>query len=60
VKNSKRAFNTLNSSADPDLVTAWEEQEVVALRERNKNLESMDIYDIKVQKGLEQCITLSS
>jgi hypothetical protein len=54
VKNSERAFNALNSSADPDLVTAWEEQEAVALRERNKNPESMDIYDIKVQKGLER------
>jgi hypothetical protein len=54
VKNSERAFEALNSTADPKLVKVWEEQEAAAVRGRNDNPGSMDIYDIKVQKGAEQ------
>jgi hypothetical protein len=52
VKSSEQDFNALNSSADPELVRAWEEQEIAAVAGRNQHPESMDIYDIKVQKGL--------
>jgi hypothetical protein len=41
----------LNRTADPALVKVWEEQEVSALKARNARPESMDIYDIKIQKG---------
>jgi len=51
-KSSEQAFNALSSSADQDLVRVWEEQEVAALKGRNVRPESMDIYDIKIQKGL--------
>lgn len=53
MENSERAFEALNSSADADLVKAWEEQETAALAGRNAHPESMDIYDIKIQQGLE-------
>jgi hypothetical protein len=52
VMSSKRAFEALNSSANPELVRVWEEQEVAAIAGRNEHPGSMDIYDIKVQKGL--------
>jgi hypothetical protein len=41
----------LNRTADPELVKVWKEQEVSAMMGRNVNPESMDIYDIKIQKG---------
>ena len=53
-KSSGRAFDALNSTADRDLVKVWEEQEAAALLGRNVRPESMDIYDIKTQKGLSQ------
>jgi hypothetical protein len=52
VKSSEQAFDALNSSANPELVRVWEEQEVAAMAGRNNHPGSMDIYDIKVQKGL--------
>jgi hypothetical protein len=52
VKNSERAFDALNISADPDLVKVWEGQEAAALAGRNEHPASMDIYDFKVEKGL--------
>jgi hypothetical protein len=42
----------LSSTADQDLVQVWKEQEAAALMGRNIRPESMDIYDIKLQKGL--------
>jgi hypothetical protein len=42
----------LSGTADEDLVQVWKEQEAAALMGRNIRPESMDIYDIKVQKGL--------
>jgi hypothetical protein len=42
----------LSSTADQDLVQVWKEQEAAALMDRNIRPEAMDIYDIKVQKGL--------
>jgi hypothetical protein len=52
VKSSERAFDALSSSTDQDLVSVWKEQEATALIRRNAHPESMDIYDIKIQKGL--------
>ena len=52
MKSSEQAFDALNSSANPELVRVWEEQEVAAMAGRNNHPGSMDIYDIKVQKGL--------
>ena len=42
----------MNSTADQDLVQVWKEQEAAAWMGRNIRPELMDIYDIKVQKGL--------
>ena len=53
-ENSEQAFHALNSTADPELVKVWDEQEAAAMMGRNDNPGSMDIYDIKVQKGVEQ------
>jgi hypothetical protein len=53
VKSSERAFDSLNRTADPELVKVWKEQEASAVRGRNEHPESMDIYDIKIQKGFE-------
>jgi hypothetical protein len=52
VKSSERAFDALDTTADPNLVSVWKEQEAAALLGRNMHPESMDIYDIKIQKGL--------
>ena len=52
--HSERSFDALNRSADQTLVKIWEEQEAAALKGRNGRPESMDIYDIKIQKGSEQ------
>ena len=52
VKSSERAFDALSSTADQDLVSFWKEQEAAALQGRNMHPELMDIYDIKIQKGL--------
>jgi hypothetical protein len=52
-KSSKRAFDVLNKSAEPGLVKVWQEQEAAALLGRNENPPSMDIFDMKVQKGEE-------
>jgi len=54
VTHSERSFDALNRSADQTLVKIWEEQEAAALKGRNGRPESMDIYDIKIQKGSEQ------
>jgi hypothetical protein len=51
-KISKLAFDALSSTADRDLVQVWKEQEAAALAGRNSQPESMDIYDIKIHKGL--------
>lgn len=47
----------MSSTADQDLVQVWKEQEAAALMDRNIRPEAMDIYDIKVQKGLN-CLNL--
>ena len=52
VQNSEQAFDSLSSTADQDLVQVWKEQEAAALMGRDARPESMDIYDIKIQKGL--------
>ena len=54
VKSSKETFDALNNTADRDLVRVWEQQEAGALSGRNVRPESMDIYDIKIQKGFSQ------
>lgn len=54
VIHSEQSFDALNRSADPILVKSWEEHETAALKGRNGRPESMDIYDIKIQKGSEQ------
>ena len=53
VKSSEQAFDLLNCSADPELIRVWKEQEESAVMGRNVHPESMDIYNIKIQKGSE-------
>jgi hypothetical protein len=50
-KESQEDFAALNDSADPVLIKAWSEQEAEAQANRNHDEESMDIYDIKIEKG---------
>lgn len=50
-KDSKDDFSDLNSSADPSLVRKWADEEAEALRARDLNEASMDIFDIKICKG---------
>jgi hypothetical protein len=52
VQSSEQAFDSLSGTADQDLVQVWKEQEAAALMGRDARPESMDIYDIKIQKGL--------
>jgi hypothetical protein len=52
VQSSEQAFESLSGTADQDLVQVWKEQEAAALMGRDARPESMDIYDIKLQKGL--------
>lgn len=49
---SAAAFNALNDSADPDSVMEWQEQERMAQAERSEDPTAMDIYDVKLEKGL--------
>ena len=58
--SSEQAFKGLCRTADKDLVRVWEEQEAVAISRRDMHPESMDIYDIKVQKGLrhQHCLIM--
>jgi hypothetical protein len=50
-KTSEEDFAALNDSTDPALVKVWAEQEAEAQRNRSQDEESMDIYDIKIDKG---------
>jgi hypothetical protein len=52
-KSSGQEFIALSNTADQYLVKVWKEQETAALAGRNARPESMDIYDIKIQKGFE-------
>ena len=51
VAESISAFESLNESADPDLVVEWETHERIAQAERSENLTAMDIYEVKLEKG---------
>ena len=53
-KSSERAFAALDDTADRSLAQVWGEQEASALLGRNVCPESMDIYDIKIQKGFAE------
>jgi hypothetical protein len=57
-RDSQGDFAALNDSADPALIRAWSEQEATAQAERNWHEESMDIFDIKIEKG-ELLFTIS-
>jgi hypothetical protein len=52
--SSKKAFIALNNSADPNLVSAWEQQEAATMASRNAHPKLMDVYTIKVKKGLRE------
>jgi hypothetical protein len=51
VTDSEEDFAALNDSADPALIKAWSEQEAEAQANRSRDEASMDIYDIKIEKG---------
>ena len=50
-RDSKDDFSRLNGSVDPPLVRKWADEEAEALRARDLNEASMDIFDIKICKG---------
>jgi hypothetical protein len=47
---SAEAFESINSSADPESIKAWSAQEVRAQLERVHDVTAMDIYDIKSER----------
>lgn len=47
---SSAAFDSINSSADPDSIRVWTAEEEYAKRERIRDVTAMDIYDIKMEK----------
>jgi hypothetical protein len=51
VAESMSAFESLNESADPDLVIEWLEDERIAQAERSEDPTSMDVYEVKLEKG---------
>ncbi|KAG1901134.1 uncharacterized protein F5891DRAFT_979687 [Suillus fuscotomentosus] len=48
---SSEAFNKLNETADPDMVTEWHEQETAANASRAEDPLSMDIYEVQLEKA---------
>lgn len=50
-KTSEAAFLTLNDSSNPELVKKWAADEVAAQAGRNDNPGTMDIFDMKVDRG---------
>lgn len=50
-KISDTAFRLLNDSSDSKLVEVWSADEAAAQAGRNENPASMDIFDIKPEKG---------
>ena len=48
---SASAFESLNDSADSDLVIQWKAQERMAQAERSDDPSAMDIYEVKLEKG---------
>lgn len=51
LKDAEEDFKAINSSADPALVALWAEQERLAQKDRDRDSNSMDIFDIKLHKG---------
>jgi hypothetical protein len=56
---SATAFDSINSSADPDSVKVWSSEEKYAQRERVRDVTVMDIYDIKMKRRELIHITLA-
>jgi hypothetical protein len=56
---SATAFDSINSSADPDSVKVWSAEEKYAQRERVRDVTVMDIYDIKMKRRELIHITLA-
>ncbi|KAG1859862.1 hypothetical protein C8R48DRAFT_774577 [Suillus tomentosus] len=51
---SSEAFDKLNETADPDMVTEWHEQETAANASRAEDPSSMDIYEVQLEKAPSQ------
>jgi hypothetical protein len=51
-KDSQTDFTRINDSADPQMVRRWSEEETAAQMNRDHCEEAMDIFDIKVSKGM--------
>ena len=51
-KESHTDFKNINDSADPQMVQRWSDEEAEAQRNRDKQGDAMDIFDLKISKGV--------
>jgi hypothetical protein len=51
-KDSQANFAHINDSADPQMVNRWLEEETSAQKNQDRCEEAMDIFDLKVSKGM--------
>lgn len=51
LEKAEAALQSIESTSQPNLVDEWKTQEEEAQANRNRNVSSMDIYDLKISKG---------
>lgn len=54
LKEKKKDFNDLSEQRTEAEIILWTTQAEIADRDRAKNVEAMDIYETKEQKGIER------
>jgi hypothetical protein len=57
-KESHADFKHINDSADPLMVQKWSQEEAKAQRNRDHQEDAMDIFDLRISKGM--CVALAA
>jgi hypothetical protein len=51
------AFDCITNTANPDMVELWEAEEALAQANRMEDPAAMDIYEVRLEKGVQTSIT---